>query len=333
MIRFSGFIERYDLAGKFVISKGTVTAMNVMVVEVVRDGNVGRGECVPMGSQMLNENQDNDASREMLNIFHDLRERLEHNPSRAALYDILPKGALRNAIDCALWDLEAKETGRSIWQLAGVGRPDHLVTAYTLSLASPEAMAQQARQHRDKKLLKLKLGGDCDVERVAAVAEASPHAVIIVDANEAWTLDELDYYVPQFARYGVKLIEQPLAAGKDQELISYRSSIPLCADESCHDSNDLDYVVDRYQIINIKLDKTGGLTEALKLAKGGQERGLGLMVGCMAGTSLSMAPGMVVGAMCEFVDLDGPLLFSRDRADGIAYQGSIMQTPSPRLWG
>jgi len=332
-IKITAFIEKYDFARPFAISRGVITSLNVIVVEASRNGRTGRGEAVPMGSRVLSAEQDRVAAQEALNLFHAVRPRVMARPSRDQLYDLLPAGAVRNAIDCALWDLEAKESGHSIWRLTGIARPDHLVTAYTLSLASPAEMAAQARDHSDKQLLKLKLGGEGDIERVTAVAKAAPRADIIVDANEAWSMAELEYFAPRFAEAGVRMIEQPLPAGRDHELAGYRPPLPLCADESCHVTDDLDEIADRYQMINIKLDKTGGLTEALRLARAAQERNLDLMVGCMVGTSLSMAPGMVIGALSRFVDLDGPLLLAGDHKDGITYRGSVMECPAARLWG
>ena len=253
--------------------------------------------------------------------------------SRSELQDWLPDGGARNAIDCALWDLEAKRQGRRAWQLAGIEAVKPLTTAITLSVDSPERMAEAAVQAGHHSLLKLKLDGDGDLERVQAVRRARPDAEIIVDANQAWSESQLGAFVGAFHTLGVSLIEQPLPVGKDDALTGYDGPIPLCADESCQNAESLPGLAGKYRVANIKLDKAGGLTEAMRMAARAKELGLDLMVGCMGGSSLAMAPGFVVGQLCSFVDLDGPLLAASDVAHPIDYEGSTMHPPDARLWG
>jgi len=253
--------------------------------------------------------------------------------SREALQSALPPGGARNAIDCALWDLEAKRTGRSIWTLTDVV-PRPLTTAVTIGLeAEPEAMAEKARAAGPVPVLKVKLNADRPVERIEAIRAVRPDAVLVVDVNEGWTIEQLRDVAPAMARLGVEMLEQPLPRGRDAELDGYVSPVPLCADESCLHSGELDAVRGRYQRINIKLDKTGGLTEALRLARMAREEGLGLMVGNMMGTSLAMAPSFVVGCLCDFVDIDGPVLLAQDWPNGLRYQAGRVDPPRPVLWG
>lgn len=293
----------------------------------IRDGPLaGRGEA--LGVSYRGETIDS-----MLAQLVDLAESIGPTFCRAHLQDLLPPGGARNAVDCALWDLEAKRAGRRAWELAEIPSVRTLVTAYTLGLGTPESTAKAAAAARQYVMLKLKLDGDDDFERVAAVRRARPDARLIVDANESWKEWHLHNVVPQFAALGVELIEQPLPAGDDDVLANFRSSVPLCADESCHTTLSLRSVLGKYQFINIKLDKTGGLTEALALAREAQAHNLRLMVGCMAGSSLSMAPAYVVGQLCTFADLDGPLLSSADVPHPIRYQGSHMHAPQTALWG
>ncbi len=318
--------EVWPIDGVFRISRGAVTEVETILVEVEdEEGNVGRGE----GSPVDHFRQSVPGSIAELER---IRPDLLRNPSRLDLLDRLPAGAARNALDCALWDLEAKRAGKRAWELAGVEVED-LVTAYTISVDEPAAMRAQAGGSRDRPLLKIKLGGGDDVEQLRAVREAAPQSRIIVDANEAWDFGTLKSIAPEFASLGVELIEQPLPAAADGELADYRGPVPLCADESCLTRASLADVVGRYQFVNIKLDKTGGLTEALALAEEARAAGLRLMVGCMIGTSLAMAPGMVIGNLCEFVDLDGPLLLARDRTPGIEYLNSLMKVPPREVWG
>jgi L-alanine-DL-glutamate epimerase-like enolase superfamily enzyme len=253
---------------------------------------------------------------------------------RRELQSVVPAGAARNAVDCAFWDLECKAAGQRPWQLIGLSEPVPVATAFTLSLAAPAEMGRAAREAASMKLLKLKLGGgDEDVERVRQVRANAPDARLIVDANESWTINQLTALVPELAALGVALIEQPLPAGQDAALAGFNSPVPLGADESCHGIDGLAELKARYSVINIKLDKTGGLTAALELKAAAQAAGLGIMVGCMVATSLSMAPAFLLAQGADFVDLDGPLLLDRDRDPGIAYDGAFMSPPPAALWG
>ncbi len=318
--------ETWPIRGSFVISRGAKSVAEVVLVELREEHQRGRGECVPY------PRYGESPSQAMAQI-EGLRHEIEHGLSRAELQQALAPGAARNALDCALWDLEAKRTGRRAWELAGVPAPGSLVTAFTLSLDAPEAMAREASAQRQRPLLKLKLGGAEDLERVRAVRQAAPRSRLIVDANEAWTPESLAELMPEMAALGVALIEQPLPAGADQALAESEWPVPVCADESCHDRSSVAELAAKYDYLNIKLDKCGGLTEALGLARAGQELGLGLMVGCMIGTSLAMAPAMMLGAAAEFVDLDGPLLLARDRRPGLRFAGSTIEPPPAALWG
>ena len=318
--------ESWPIAGTFAISRGSKTEARVVVAEL-REGSVrGRGECVPYARY-------GETIEGVLEAIEDLRPELERGLDRNGLAERLPAGAARNAVDCALWDLEAKRTGRRVWELAGVPEPGPLVTAYTISLDTPEAMSGAARSASDRPLLKLKLGGDTDLERVGAVRAAAPNARLVVDANEAWSLARLRELGPALAELGVELIEQPLPASEDTSLAQLSCPVPLCADESVHDSATLEPLRSRYDLINVKLDKTGGLTEALELAAAARRAGMGIVVGCMVGTSLGMAPAALLGAQARVVDLDGPLLLKRDRHPGIRYDASVMHPPPPELWG
>jgi L-alanine-DL-glutamate epimerase-like enolase superfamily enzyme len=246
---------------------------------------------------------------------------------------LLPAGPARNAIDCALWDLEAKRSGQRAWHNAGIALEQSLETAYTIGLDSAEIMGAKAAKYQHRALLKLKLGHQNSLELVEAVRSQAPNSTLIVDANEAWTFEQLSELAEPLAALGVVLIEQPLPAGQDQALADYRGSVPLCADESCLDRNSLAAVKQRYSFINIKLDKTGGLTEALLLADEAKSLGLRIMVGCMTGTSLAMAPAMLIGSMAEFCDLDGPLLLAEDRSPGLVYHASNVHRPESATWG
>lgn len=253
--------------------------------------------------------------------------------SRADLQSLLPPGGARNAVDCALWDLESKRAGRRAWSLAGIEFVRPLLTAYTLSVDSPEAMGKAAAGVPSYSLLKLKLSGGDDVECVTAVRKARPDAEIIVDANQSWNEEHLHEFIPHLVQLGVKLIEQPLPAGEDGALADFASPIPICADESCQTTQDLPSLLGKYQYVNIKLDKTGGLTEALRLAHAARLASFKLMVGCMAGSSLGMAPAFIIGQLSSVIDLDGPLLAASDVPDPIRYEGSQMQVPPVNLWG
>lgn len=293
----------------------------------IRDGTlIGRGEA--LGVSYHGETVDS-----MLAELRDLADKVEPGISRADLQHLLPAGGVRNAVDCALWDLEAKRVGRRAWEIAGVSSVGELLTTYTLSLDTAQSMAKAASAARQYRLLKLKLDGDGDLERVAAVRVARPDVRLIVDANQSWEERHLHDVIPKLAALGVELIEQPLPVGRDEVLKKFKSPVPLCADESCQTRLSLPSIVGKYDFVNIKLDKTGGLTEALALAREAQGRNLKLMVGCMAGSSLSMAPAFIVGQLCVFADLDGPLLASSDVAHPIHYEGSRMYAPEAVLWG
>jgi L-alanine-DL-glutamate epimerase-like enolase superfamily enzyme len=262
-----------------------------------------------------------------------MREPFAGGLDREALQALMPPGAARNALDCALLDLEAKTAGQRVWDLLGRPAPGPCVTAYTISLGSPEAMAAATARAAQRPLLKIKLGGDGDGMRIAAVRAAAPRSELIVDANEAWTADNLEQNLDACAAAGVTLVEQPLAAGKDEALAQIRRPIAVCADESVHDRASLDALAGKYDAVNVKLDKAGGLTEALALAGAAEQRGLAVMVGCMVATSLAMAPAMLVAQRARVVDLDGPLLLAKDRPEGLRYDGSLVYPPEPALWG
>ncbi|MEX0583222.1 MAG: N-acetyl-D-Glu racemase DgcA [Sneathiella sp.] len=318
--------ESWPIRGSFRISRGAKTAAEVIVVEITENGVTGRGECVPYARY-------GESIRSVLGQMSSVRDYINDGMTREGLLTVMPSGAARNAIDCALWDLEAKTSGKSIAELAGVPAPGPTITAYTLSLDTPEKMGEAAKSQIHRPLIKLKLGGIGDIDRVAAVRQWAPKTRLIVDANEAWTADMMREYCPKMADLGVELIEQPLPAGEDSVLGDMERPVPICADESAHDTATLDDVAELYDYINIKLDKTGGLTEALLLAEAAREFGLGVMVGCMLGTSLAMAPAMLLGSFARFVDLDGPLLLEKDRDHGIRFDGSVMHPPSRELWG
>ena len=318
--------ETWPLAKAFTISRGSRTAAEVVVAEI-SDGKVtGRGECMPYAR--YGESVDGVAAAIANQV-----DAIAAGMDRAALQEALPPGAARNALDCALWDLAAKKAGQPVWQLAGLPEPGPLVTAYTLSLDTPEAMGDDARDNAARPLLKMKLMGEGDLERVAAVRENAPDARIIVDANEGWNVSMVEPFSVELLKFGVEMIEQPLPASDDALLANCNHPIPICADESCHVSGDLGKLVTRYDMINIKLDKTGGLTEALALRAAANAAGLKVMVGCMIATSLAMAPAALVAQGAQVVDLDGPLLLAKDRPDGLAYDGSTLSPSRPALWG
>jgi L-alanine-DL-glutamate epimerase-like enolase superfamily enzyme len=314
------------LASAFIIARGAKSEAHVLVAEVAEGPFVGRGEAVPYAR--YGESMERERTR-----IESVREAVEEGASRAQLQDLLPPGAARNAVDCALWDLEAKLSGRRAWELAGRPRLDPVKTCYTISLDTPEAMAAAARAAARRPMLKLKIGGAHDLDRVAAVRAAAPKARLIVDANEALAFEDLKRLAPEFARLDVKLIEQPLPAGEDQVLEDYESPVLLCADESLHTRAELDACARRYGAVNIKLDKAGGLTEGLALASAARARGLEIMAGCMVATSLAMAPALIVAQGAMVADLDGPLLLARDRRPGLEVLGSAILPPAPELWG
>ena len=306
-------VERWPLARPFTIARGTKTAAEVVVATIADGEHIGRGECVPY--RRFGESTAQVAAA--IDAFDGPFE-------RAALIDAMPPGAARNALDCALWDLEAKREGRRAWQLAGMEKPAGATTAFTLSLLEPAELRERAQAERRRPLLKIKLGSDveADIERLRIVRSAAPDARLVVDANEGWNMAALDAFMPAAVAADVALIEQPLPAAADAELAHYQPPIPLAADESIHDGKNLDAIAQRYQAVNIKLDKTGGLTRALALAHEAEAQGLIVMVGCMVCTSLAIAPALLLAARARFVDLDGPLLLAKDRSPGLDYRNN-----------
>ena len=319
-------IERFAIAGTFTIARGSKTEAVVVTATISSGRHVGRGECVPYAR--YGETVDGvaaDIAAQAVAIAGGM--------TRAELQHQMPAGAARNAIDCALWDLESKLTGRRASEIAAMPMPKPCITAYTISLGTPDAMATAAAAAGGRPLFKVKLGGAGDTERIAAVRRAAPGARLIVDANEAWTADLLAPNLLACEAAGVEVVEQPLPAGADEALSTRPRRVPICADESVHDSKTVDRLAGRYDAINIKLDKTGGLTEALVLASRARTLGLEIMVGCMVGTSLAMAPAMLLTPAATWVDLDGPLLLQSDRAGGLRYDGSVVHPAEPAFWG
>jgi L-alanine-DL-glutamate epimerase-like enolase superfamily enzyme len=322
----SAKIERWPIAGSFTISRGAKTEAITIVAEVSRNGRTGRGECVPYSRY-------GETPEATLAAVQAMQEPISRGLDRQGLQAAMRPGAARNALDCALLDLEAKISGRRVWNMLRRPAATACITAYTISLASPEAMAAATLKASHRPLLKIKLGGNGDGERIAAVRKAAPQSELIVDANEAWTSANLEQNLRACASAGVSLVEQPLPAGEDRALANIRRPIPICADESVHDRASLEGLRERYDAVNIKLDKTGGLTEALAMADAAQALGFEIMVGCMVATSLAMAPAMLLTPQARFVDLDGPLLLARDRRDGLRYEGSKVYPPEAALWG
>lgn len=319
-------IERWPVRGAFTISRGARTHVDVVVAEVSDGAHTGRGE----GTAIYYHGE---TPESVLAQIESRRDAIVAGLTRADLQTRLPRGAARNALDCALWDLEAQQTGRPVWRLAGLPEPQPLTTAFTISLADPARMEADARAVAHLPLLKLKLAGDGDVERVAAVHRGAPNARLIVDANEAWTGRDVAAEAAALLRFGVELIEQPVKAGLDHLLEDVASPIPLCADESCQDRADLARCIGRYRAINIKLDKCGGLTEALALANEARAAGLEVMVGCMLATSLGIAPAHLAAQGARWVDLDGALLLAEDRAGAMSENGGRLSPPAGKLWG
>ena len=318
--------ESWPIAGTFTISRGSKTAAEVVVVTLEEEGNRGRGECVPYPRY-------SETVEGVIANLEAAQTRIEAGFSHADVPAIVSHHAARNALDCALWDLEAKRVKKPVWQLAQLQQPRPMVTAYTLSLDAPEAMAKAAAEAAHRPLLKLKLGREGDVERLRLIREAAPNSRLIVDANEGWTPSSLPHFLKVCAELGVELVEQPLPAADDEALRRIAHDVPICADESAHGRSNLHKLVGKYDAINIKLDKTGGLTEALALALMAKKMNFRIMVGCMLATSLAMAPAMLVAQSAQVIDLDGPLLLARDRNPGITFDGSLMYPPPPELWG
>lgn len=312
----------FKLAQVFTISRGSRTEAQVLTVQVTDADVQGWGECVPYARY-----------NETLESVTAQIEGLSGTLTRDALYDLLPAGAARNAVDCALWDLEAKQAGKRVWDLAGLPTPKPQITAYTLSLDTPEAMQAQAAQNAQRPLLKIKLGTPDDMPRLEAVRAGAPESTIIVDANEGWSAAVYADLAPHLVRLGVALVEQPLPAGEDDALIGMDRPVPVCADESAHDCTSLPKLKGKYDVVNIKLDKTGGLTEALRLRAAALGEGYDVMVGCMVGSSLAMAPATLLAQGARVVDLDGPLLLAEDRETSLTFDSVGVHPPAKELWG
>ncbi len=319
-------VERFPILGKFVIARGAKTEAVVVVATIEDKGFRGRGESVPYARY-------GETVESVLTQIASVRAQIEAGADRGRLQELLPPGAARNALDCALWDLDAKRCGVAAHVLAGVMPPAPVTTAFTISAGSPAEMAEAAAKARERPLLKIKLAGEDDAARLSAVRAAAPGSTLIVDANEAWQQADLERYLEACAEVGVALVEQPLPAAKDAILAKIQHIVPICADESVHDRTGLEALRARYDAINVKLDKTGGLTEALALVNLAQSLGFELMIGCMVASSLAMAPALLLAGRARFVDLDGPLLLASDRPDGLIYKGSIVLPPTRELWG
>jgi L-alanine-DL-glutamate epimerase and related enzymes of enolase superfamily len=318
-------IETFPIAGLFTISRGSKSEAEVVLCTIEENGVVGRGECVPYKRY-------GEAVEGVIAEIRAAAEAIAAGAERDALQTLMKPGAARNAVDCALWDLEAKRTGTSVSRRLGI-TPQPITTAFTLSLGEPDAMAAEAGKNAHRPLLKVKLGTADDESRMRAIARAAPHARVIVDANEGWTEDNLEEHLRIARDVGIALVEQPLPAGRDGMLARIERLVPVCADESVHATGDLEALRSRYDAVNIKLDKTGGLTEALRMKAEAKRLGFRIMVGCMVGTSLAMAPAALLAQDVEYADLDGPLLLARDREPALRYEGSTLFPPLAALWG
>ena len=318
-------VERWPIAGRFTISRGGKTEATTIVAEIRVGDRQGRGECVPYARY-------GETVESVSAAIESLMKPISEGLDRGGLQTALPPGAARNAVDCALWDFAAKSRGKRAWEIAGIPPPQPVTTAYTISLDTPEAMAKAARAVKFP-LLKLKLGAPRDAARLKAVRAAAPNARLIVDANEGWREEDLAVNFAACAEAGVELIEQPLPADNDGALAAVKHPVPVCADESAHDRKGLRELRKKYDALNIKLDKTGGLTEAFALADHADREGFAIMVGSMVGTSLGVAPALLLASRARYVDLDGPLLLARDRPEGLCYSGAEISPPEPALWG
>jgi L-alanine-DL-glutamate epimerase-like enolase superfamily enzyme len=325
-LRLTAKIERFPTAGSWTISRGSVNEVEVVTAEASFDGHTGRGECRPY------PRYDEFAEGVVADI-EAVAAQLGDDLDAIDLYPLMAPGAARNAVDCAIWDLRAKLAGKRVWQLAGLARPQPLITAYSLSLDTPEAMQAKAAENATRPLLKVKLGGEGDLERIRAVRAGAPKSTIIVDANEGWTPETYAELAPELLALGVALVEQPLPAWDDDALKDMVRPLPVCADEACHDTASLAQMAGKYDMINIKLDKTGGLTEALKLKAQAEAMGMRVMVGCMLASSLAMAPAVLVAQGAEITDLDGPLLLAADREHPLKYDAQGVYPSTPELWG
>ena len=324
--KVSVHLENWMALIPFRISRNTWDDFPSVVCEIEQDGSIGRGE--GLGVYYLGEDQ-----KSMLAQIDSIESELAAGAGRQELLDLLPPGGARCAVDAALWDLEAQLSGTSAWETAGV-TSEPVETVFTIGLeAEPEEMGARAAAAADLTLFKVKLNDDRPVERIAAIRQARPDARLVVDVNEGWDFEQLVEVAPALAAHGVSMIEQPLPRGQDDALSGYDSPLPLCADESIQHAGELDEIAGRYQMINIKLDKTGGLTHGLELAAAAREKNLGIMIGCMGGTSVSMAPMHVIAQLADFVDIDGPLLLKNDRLGGFIYNKGMVSLPSRRFWG
>jgi L-alanine-DL-glutamate epimerase-like enolase superfamily enzyme len=323
--KLSLFIDSWQMVEPFTTAKGTVTQIDTLTACIRQDGLCGKGEA--LGVDYAGE-----TTQSMQEQAEWVRAEVEAGVDCKKLAEMLPAGGARNALDCALWDLKAKQSGQRVWQM--LNTPANPVqSAYTLSLDSPRAMAREATRFQEFPLLKLKIGPEQTAATLSAIRKARPDARLVIDANESWSLDLLESLAGEFRKNRLEMIEQPLPAGQDRELSGLDYPITLCADESCHDSTDLGKCLDRYQMVNIKLDKCGGLTEAMNMVQWCRDHGLELMVGNMLGSSLAMAPGFIVAQYCRYVDLDGPLWQVNDRSTPMEYKGAELQPPSRKLWG
>lgn len=318
--------ERWPIAGSFTISRGAKTEAHVVSVTLTEGPYTGHGECVPYPRY-------GESVPQVIAALEAARGAIEKGINREDIPALIGPYAARNALDCAMWDLESNRAGKPVWQLAGLPKPKPIVTAYTLSLDTPEAMGEAAARAAHRPLLKLKLGREGDADRLKRIRQNAPKSRLIVDANEGWTADTLKQMLAACADAGVDLVEQPLPADQDEALRTISRAVPVCADESAHGIDMLPDLAGKYDAINIKLDKTGGLTPAIALARAAWDRDLAIMVGCMLATSLAMAPAVLLTPFAEFVDLDGPLLLKKDREPGIFYDGSIIHPPPASLWG
>ncbi|HEX5509790.1 MAG TPA: N-acetyl-D-Glu racemase DgcA [Pseudolabrys sp.] len=325
-LSLSAAIERWPIAGRFNISRGAKTEAVVVVAKLADGIYRGHGECVPYARY-------GETVEGVVAAIEALRPTIAHGLDRKGLQAAMPPGAARNAIDCAFWDLEAKRACKRVYELAELAAPKPLITAYTISLDEPAAMARAAEKVASRPVLKIKLGAAGDPARIAAVRTAAPEATLIVDANEGWAETNLAENIAACADAGVKLIEQPLPAGRDQALAELRRSVAICADESAHDRASLALLIGKYDAVNIKLDKAGGLTEALAMADEARRLGFAIMTGCMVATSLAMAPAVLLAQKARYVDLDGPLLLAADRPHGLRYDESCVFPPAMELWG
>lgn len=318
--------ERFEIAGGFAISRGRRTHAEVVTATLSDGARRGRGECLPYPRY-------GESVESVVAEIEAMAPALADGLDRVGLQAAMKPGAARNALDCAFWDLEAKRAGRRVWELAGLPAPGPVPTCFTLSLDAPEAMRAKAAEHARRPLLKVKLGGEGDLERLRAVREGAPRARLVIDANEGWSVATYEALAPELAALGVAMVEQPLPAGEDAALDGVARPLPVCADESAHDRASLDRLVGRYDMINVKLDKAGGLTEALALIDAAEARGLRVMVGCMVASSLALAPATLAAQRAELADLDGPLLLAEDRSHPLRYDEAGVHPPEADLWG